>query len=364
MSEYLVSARKYRPAIFSDVVGQDSITETLVNGLDQDKIPQAVLFSGPRGVGKTTCARIFAREINLKYTENVSSTEAFEYNIFELDAASNNSVEEIRRLIDQVRYPPQKGKYKVYIIDEVHMLSLSAFNAFLKTLEEPPPYAVFILATTERHKVPVTIVSRCQVFNFKRISNTDMVRHLQFVCEDLKVQAEQTALHTIARKSDGALRDALSTLDKMILYTDGSITQDRVLEVLNTLDVERYVEMIDLVGLGKVSALLLQLDALLKKGFDLKFFLAGLSDCFRDLLLCKDVDTVAILDLMDATRDLMKAQADKWNVAQIFQALDVLDQTHTRIGTMHNPRISTELALLKLVAIHQPDMYQKKKSTN
>ena len=360
MSKYIVSARKYRPTTFSEVVGQHTITETLEKSILTDRIPQAVLFAGPRGVGKTSCARIFAREINRKYLSS-QEEENFEYNIFELDAASNNSVEEVRRLIDQVRYPPQKGKYKVYIIDEVHMLSLSAFNAFLKTLEEPPPYAVFVLATTEWHKIPATISSRCQVFNFKKISNLDIAHHLADLCQKMKIQYEEQALHIIAKRAEGALRDALSTLDKMILYTDGNIEKRQVITFLNTLDVEAYLNFVQNIRAANITDLLLELDVLSGKGFDLKFFVVGLNECFRDLLMCKDAKTAETLDIPDSLKGVIITQAQEWETAHLFQALDILDTIYMQLGLTQSYRISVELALLKLVAIHQ-DMYQKKKA--
>ena len=343
------------------MVGQSAITQTLAKSISKEQIPQAVLFAGPRGIGKTSCARIFAREINRKYF-SPDEDENFEYNIFELDAASNNSVEEVRRLIDQVRYQPQKGKYKVYIIDEVHMLSISAFNAFLKTLEEPPPYAVFVLATTELHKIPDTVISRCQVFNFKRISNLDIVSHLGDICQKMQIQFEEEALHIIARKSEGALRDALSTLDKIILYTDGNIEKSQVVTQLNMLDIEAYLEFVEDIREANISDLLLRLDVLSNKGFDLKFFISGLSSCFRDILMCKDAKTAEVLDIPENTRKSMLVCSQKWDIPRLFQALDILDQTYVQLNLAQSYRISVELALLKLVAIYQSDMHQKKKA--
>ena len=301
MQNFVVSARKYRPLQFEDVVGQSAITETLDHAISSNQLAQALLFCGPRGVGKTTCARILARKIN---EENGISEEDqdFAFNIFELDAASNNSVDDIRNLIDQVRFAPQVGKYKVYIIDEVHMLSNAAFNAFLKTLEEPPAHAIFILATTEKHKIIPTILSRCQIYDFKRISIQDIQAHLIKIAEQENITYEEDALHLIAMKADGALRDALSTFDRMVTFTAGNLTLEKVAENLNVLDYEYYFKITDAALKNQIPNLLLEFNAILNKGFDAHVFINGLGGHFRDLLVSKIPQTVELLEVGEKTK--------------------------------------------------------------
>jgi DNA polymerase-3 subunit gamma/tau len=293
MEQFIVSARKYRPQTFKDVVGQQAITNTLLNAIETNHLASALLFTGPRGVGKTTCARILARKINQPGYDD--PTEDFAFNVFELDAASNNSVDDIRNLIDQVRIPPQTGQYKVYIIDEVHMLSSAAFNAFLKTLEEPPKHAIFILATTEKHKIIPTILSRCQIFDFKRITVKDAKEHLAEVAENQGVQFEDDALHIIAQKADGAMRDALSIFDRVVSYCGNNLTRQAVTENLNVLDYETYVKVTDLILENKIPDLLMAYNDILSKGFDGHHFIAGLASHFRDLLVSKTPSTLIVI---------------------------------------------------------------------
>ncbi len=300
MEPFIVSARKYRPQTFKDVVGQQSITNTLQNAIEQNHLAQALLFCGPRGVGKTTCARILAKRINSDGTE--SADEDFAFNIFELDAASNNSVDDIRSLIDQVRIPPQVGKYKVYIIDEVHMLSQSAFNAFLKTLEEPPKHAIFILATTEKHKIIPTILSRCQIFDFKRITVKDAAEYLKYIAENQGIDAEEDALHIIAQKADGAMRDALSIFDRVVSFSGASLTRKAVTENLNVLDYDTYFETTDLILNHEIPQLLILFNKTLSLGFDGHHFISGLASHFRDLMVCQHQDTIELLEVGEAAK--------------------------------------------------------------
>src|SRR6056300_545328 len=296
MDHFIVSARKYRPQTFKDVVGQQAITNTLLNAIENNHLAQALLFTGPRGVGKTTCARILAKMINSDGTEK--ENEDFAFNIFELDAASNNGVDQIRELTDQVRIPPQVGKYKVYIIDEVHMLSASAFNAFLKTLEEPPSYAIFILATTERHKILPTILSRCQVFNFNRITVPDIVKHLKSIGESENIDLEEEALHIIAQKADGALRDALSIFDQMLsISADRHVRYQDVVKNLNVLDYDYYFKVTDAFLQQDIGQVMLIFDDILDHGFDGQLFLNGLANHLRDLMVCRSPETVRLLDV-------------------------------------------------------------------
>src|SRR5689334_8013745 len=298
MENFVVSARKYRPTGFQEVVGQEHITTTLKNAIDNNKLAQALLFCGPRGVGKTTCARIVARLIN-GFEEKA---EVNSLNIFELDAASNNSVEDIRSLIDQVRYPPQFGKYKVYIIDEVHMLSSSAFNAFLKTLEEPPSYAIFILATTEKHKILPTILSRCQIFDFKRITLQDTVDHLEGIANKEHIKADETALQLIAQKSEGCMRDALSILDKIVSFTQGEVTYENTIEHLNILDADYYFRLIDCMLNQDLAGAMLLYDDIDKKGFEGDMVLNGFAEFIRNLLICKDERVASLLEVVESFR--------------------------------------------------------------
>ncbi|HLV50593.1 MAG TPA: DNA polymerase III subunit gamma/tau, partial [Flavobacterium sp.] len=309
MEQFIVSARKYRPQTFKDVVGQQAITNTLINAIENNHLAQALLFTGPRGVGKTTCARILARKINQEGYDDPN--EDFAFNVFELDAASNNSVDDIRNLIDQVRIPPQTGKYKVYIIDEVHMLSQAAFNAFLKTLEEPPRHAIFILATTEKHKIIPTILSRCQIFDFKRITINDAKEHLKLVAESQGITFEEDALQIIAQKADGAMRDALSIFDRVVSYCGNNLTRQAVAENLNVLDYDYYLKVTDLILSNDIPNLLLSYNDILSKGFDGQHFVMGIATHFRNLLVCKNPQTLGLLDVSDDNKNLFYVQSQK-----------------------------------------------------
>lgn len=351
MEDFIVSARKYRPQTFDSVVGQENITNTLLKSIEQNHLAQAFLFCGPRGVGKTTCARILARTVNKSPGSEMDPHEDFSFNVFELDAASNNSVDDIRSLIDQVRVPPQVGKYKVYIIDEVHMLSTNAFNAFLKTLEEPPAYAIFILATTEKHKVLPTILSRCQVFDFNRIQISDMVGHLQGIAEKEGVEAEHDALHIIAEKADGALRDALSIFDQMVSFCGSKVTYADVITNLNVLDYDYYFGLTDAFLAGDRTAALVTFDTIVKKGFDAHNFVNGLADHFRNLLFCVDDATTAILEVGDNIKEKYLAQSAACDVRFILNGLNTLSETDSQYKSSRNQRLLVELALLKLCKI-------------
>ncbi len=356
MESFVVSARKYRPTGFDQVVGQEHITTTLKNAIDNSKLAQALLFCGPRGVGKTTCARIVARLIN-GFEE---STETNTLNIFELDAASNNSVEDIRNLIDQVRYPPQFGKYKVYIIDEVHMLSNAAFNAFLKTLEEPPSYAVFILATTEKHKVIPTILSRCQIFDFNRIQISDIANHLKKIAERENIPAEEEALHLIARKADGALRDALSIFDLMVTYSSGKgVTFKDTLRNLHILDYDYYFQVVDALLSQNHTEPLVLLDEILKKGFDGHNFIVGLSEHFRNLLVSQDARTVQLMEVPDTVKKKYAEQAQRSSPSLLLTWLNIANQCDINYKSSKNQRLTTELALMKMAHVsHVIDVKQ------
>ncbi len=359
MENFIVSARKYRPKEFSDVIGQKSITDTLVQSIENNHLAQALLFCGPRGVGKTTCARILARKIN----EEINSTkeEDFTFNIFELDAASNNSVDDIRSLIEQVRFAPQQGKYKVYIIDEVHMLSQAAFNAFLKTLEEPPPHAIFILATTEKHKIIPTILSRCQIYDFKRISVLDIKNHLKTICKDQNVTAEDDALHLIAQKADGALRDALSVFDQMISFSGNNLTSKSVSENLNILDYDAYFEMIDFALENKIQELLLAYNSIVNKGFDGHLFIAGLATHCRDLLVAKDPQTISLLEVGKNTQKKYLEQAQKTTSPFLMNALEICSQADMAYRASKNQRLTVEIALMQLASLTAEHEGLKKK---
>jgi len=346
---FIVSARKYRPQTFKDVVGQEAITNTLINAIDNNHLAQALLFCGPRGVGKTTCARILAKQINRDGTER--EDEDFAFNIFELDAASNNSVDDIRSLIDQVRIPPQVGKYKVYIIDEVHMLSQSAFNAFLKTLEEPPKHAIFILATTEKHKIIPTILSRCQIFDFKRITVTDAADYLKYIAEQQGITAEEDALHIIAQKADGALRDALSIFDRVISFSGKELTRKAVTENLNVLDYDTYFAVTDLILKHDIPKILLLFNRTLALGFEGHHFIIGLASHFRDLMVCKHEDTVQLLEVSEQAKTLYKEQAKKTSQDFLLKALEIANQADIQYKTSKNARLLVELALMKLASI-------------
>ncbi|MCQ2330834.1 MAG: DNA polymerase III subunit gamma/tau [Paludibacteraceae bacterium] len=361
MSDYIVSARKYRPTTFESVVGQKALTETLRNAIRQNHLAHAYLFCGPRGVGKTTCARIFAKTINcLNPTAEhdacnecescVAFNEQRSFNIHELDAASNNSVEDIRTLIQEVRIPPQVGKYSVYIIDEVHMLSQGAFNALLKTLEEPPSYAVFILATTEKHKVLPTILSRCQVYDFQRITIMDIIRHLEYVAKTEGVQAEQEALRVVAEKADGGMRDALSIFDQLVAFCGNTITHKQAIEVLNVLDTDYYFRLTDYALQNKVPEALLLLNEVLQKGFDAGHFITGLMQHLRNVLVAKDAQTLSLLETSDTIQKQYMTQAQQCEAQWLFRALDILNTLDVNYRTAKNKRLTVELALVKWVA--------------
>jgi DNA polymerase-3 subunit gamma/tau len=375
MENFIVSARKYRPASFDMVVGQDTITNTLKSAIKNNHLAHAYLFCGPRGVGKTTCARIFAKTINcINLGENAEACDKCEsclsfsslrsFNIHELDAASNNKVEDIRSLNDQVRIPPQIGKYSIYIIDEVHMLSSSAFNAFLKTLEEPPSHAIFILATTEKHKIIPTILSRCQIFDFNRIRIEDIVNRLMFVAKNEGITAEEEALHVIGQKADGALRDALSIFDQIVSLCGKRVTYKDVIDNLNVLDYEYYFKTVDGALSGDVSSVLLTFNEILEKGFDGHNYISGLNSHFRDLLVCKDESTVKLLEATPAVKQLYLKQTAKCPVDFLFKALETGTGCDLAFKSSKNPRLHVELALIKLCRI-LADSYgdqEKKKS--
>ncbi len=361
MENFIVSARKYRPQTFDTVVGQKSITNTLKNAIKNNQLAQAFLFCGPRGVGKTTCARILAKTINC---ENISSgveacdqcpscvsfNENASFNIYELDGASNNSVDDIRTLVDQVRIPPQMGKYKVYIIDEVHMLSASAFNAFLKTLEEPPSYAKFILATTEKHKILPTILSRCQIFDFKRITVDDIAGHLHHVADKEGVIADDNALHIIALKADGAMRDALSIFDQLVSFAGHELTYATVLENLNVLDYEYFFKITDQILLGNISSTLLTINDIISKGFEGQHFLIGFGEHLRNLLVCKDPSTAILLETAPSIRNHYLEQSGRCTVSVLLKMLDMNNRCDLNYKTSNNKRLHLELSLMQMCA--------------
>jgi DNA polymerase-3 subunit gamma/tau len=349
MEHFVVSARKYRPQTFKDVVGQQAITNTLLNAIESNHLAQALLFTGPRGVGKTTCARILAKMINSDGTE--TGDEDFAFNIFELDAASNNSVDDIRSLTDQVRIPPQVGKYKVYIIDEVHMLSQAAFNAFLKTLEEPPKHCIFILATTEKHKIIPTILSRCQIFDFKRITVKDAKDYLKYIAKEQGVEAEDDALHIIAQKADGAMRDALSIFDRVVSFSGKNLTRQAVTENLNVLDYETYFESTDLILENKIPELLLQFNSTLSKGFDGHHYIAGLASHFRDLLVSKTPQTIELLEVGEQTKMKYLEQSKKASQEFLFQGINLANDCDLKYKSSKNQRLLIELCLMQLASI-------------
>ncbi|WP_321316287.1 DNA polymerase III subunit gamma/tau [Labilibaculum sp.] len=362
MENYIVSARKYRPSLFSSVVGQQSITVTLKNAIKNNHLAHAYLFCGPRGVGKTSCARIFAKTINCSNISPdfeacnecescVAFNESRSYNIHELDAASNNSVEDIRSLIDQVRIPPQIGSYSIYIIDEVHMLSASAFNAFLKTLEEPPAHAILVLATTEKHKILPTILSRCQIFDFNRIKVEDAVKHLKEIAEKESVAIEEEGLNVIAQKADGAMRDALSIFDQIVSFSGKEISFESVIQNLNVLDYDYYFKMVDAFLEGKVSDVLLMLNEILEKGFDGHHFVAGLSAHIRDVLVGKDPATVQLLEVSDSVKQKYIEQSKKCPLDFLYEALKILNQCDIGFKVSQNQRLLIELSLIQLSQI-------------
>lgn len=373
MDNYIVSARKYRPSTFRSVVGQKSLTTTLKNAIQSNKLAHAYLFCGPRGVGKTSCARIFAKTINcLNPTADGEACNACEscrafneqrsYNIHELDAASNNSVDDIRTLIDQVRIPPPIGKYKVFIIDEVHMLTTAAFNAFLKTLEEPPHHALFILATTEKHKVLPTILSRCQIYDFSRISIADMVEHLQYVSSQEGVTAEPEALNVIAQKADGGMRDALSIFDQVVSFTNGNITYQAVIDNLNVLDYEYYFRLTDAILSGNVRASLLILNEILGKGFDGQNIITGLAGHFRDLLVCRDESTLVLFEVGASICERYKEMAKHCPDQLLFKAIELANTCDLNYRASRNKRLLLELTLIQLCQLTQVAADDKKKA--
>jgi len=364
MENFIVSARKYRPQNFSTVVGQSHITTTLKNAIRNNQLAHAFLFCGPRGVGKTTCARILAKTINCENLQPdgeacnechscKSFNEGSSFNIHELDAASNNSVDDIRTLVEQVRFAPQAGKYKIYIIDEVHMLSSSAFNAFLKTLEEPPSYAIFILATTEKHKILPTILSRCQIFDFKRITIQDTVDHLQEICQKEHIQAEADALHLVAQKTDGCMRDSLSTLDKIVSFTGGHLTYQNTLEHLNILDYDYFFRVMDAVLQQDIASALLIFDEILQKGFEGDNFLNGWAEFLRNLLMCKEEKVLHLLEVSGNLKDRYKQLSGKISPAWLITALHLLNETEINYRLARNKRLHVEMALIKLCYLQQ-----------
>ncbi|NII23661.1 DNA polymerase III subunit gamma/tau [Pseudoflavitalea sp. X16] len=364
MDKFIVSARKYRPQAFDTVVGQGHITTTLKNAIKNQQLAHAFLFCGPRGVGKTTCARILAKTINCTNVgadgeacnqchSCTSFNEGTSMNIHELDAASNNSVDDIRTLVEQVRFAPQAGRYKVYIIDEVHMLSSSAFNAFLKTLEEPPPYAIFILATTEKHKILPTILSRCQIFDFKRITANDTVEHLQDICKKEEINAEKSALHLIAQKSEGCMRDALSIMDKIVSFTNGVVSYQNTLEHLNILDADYYFKLMQCMQQQDLGGAMLLYDDIDRKGFEGDLVLNGFAEFIRNLLVCKDEKVANLLQVVESFKDRYIATSKQVSVAYLISALNILNETEINYKAARNKRLHVELALIKLAYLQQ-----------
>jgi DNA polymerase-3 subunit gamma/tau len=364
MDKFIVSARKYRPQTFGTVVGQAHITTTLKNAIKHNQLAHAFLFCGPRGVGKTTCARILAKTINCetrtkdgeacnKCNSCISFNEGTSLNIHELDAASNNSVDDIRALVEQVRFTPQAGKYKVYIIDEVHMLSASAFNAFLKTLEEPPPYAIFILATTEKHKILPTILSRCQIFDFKRITTNDTVGHLQEICNKEDIKADKAALQVIAQKSEGCMRDALSIMDKIVSFTNGELTYTNTLEHLNILDADYYFKLLDFMLQQDLSGAMLLYDDINRKGFEGDLVINGFAEFIRNLLVCKDEKAAGLLEVVESFKDKYIETAQKVSAAVLISTLNILNETEINYKAARNKRLHVELAIIKLCYLQQ-----------
>jgi DNA polymerase-3 subunit gamma/tau len=349
MEHFIVSARKYRPQNFEDVVGQQAITNTLENAIKSNHLAQALLFTGPRGVGKTSCARILAKRINQEGV--TTNNEDFAFNIFELDAASNNSVDDIRSLTDQVRIPPQTGSYKVYIIDEVHMLSQAAFNAFLKTLEEPPAHAIFILATTEKHKIIPTILSRCQIFDFKRITVLDTKNYLKTIAEKEGITADDDALHIIAQKADGAMRDALSIFDRVISFSGKNLTREAVTQNLNVLDYDSYFKMTDLMLENKIPDVLNNFNSILAKGFEGHHFINGLASHFRDLLVAKDTVTIDLLEVGDNAKKKYLEQSSKASITFLIKSIDKANQCDLNYRASKNQRLLVELTLMQIASI-------------
>lgn len=372
MDNYIVSARKYRPSTFKSVVGQKSLTTTLKNAIQNHKLAHAYLFCGPRGVGKTSCARIFAKTINCLHLtaegeacNECESCKAFNeqrsYNIHELDAASNNSVDDIRSLTEEVRIPPVIGQYKVFIIDEVHMLSQAAFNAFLKTLEEPPQHAIFILATTEKHKVLPTILSRCQTYDFTRITIGDIVEHLQYVASSEGIATEPEALNVIAQKADGGMRDALSIFDQVASYTNGNITYQAVIDNLNVLDFEYYFQLTDAILNKNIRKALLLFNDILNKGFDAQNFITGLASHFRDLMVCKNEETLVLFEVGASIRERYKEMAKICQDAFLYRAIELTNSCDMNYRASRNKRLLVELTLIQLCQLLQPADDAKKK---
>ncbi|MBI2257764.1 MAG: DNA polymerase III subunit gamma/tau [Flavobacteriia bacterium] len=371
MSDYIVSARKYRPQTFDTVVGQHSITTTLKNAIKQKHLAQAFLFCGSRGVGKTTTARILAKTINcFNLTEQIeacdqcdsckSFNEGASLNVYELDAASNNSVDDIRNLIDQVRISPQLGTHKVYIIDEVHMLSSQAFNAFLKTLEEPPAHAIFILATTEKHKIIPTILSRCQIFDFSRIQVKDISTHLAYISSKEGIDSDPEALHLIAQKADGALRDALSIFDQIVTFCGNQITYKAVIDNLNILDYEYYFKVVESVLKNDIPASLIILNDIIQNGFDAHLFLVGLAEHYRNLLLCKDKRSVALLEVVETVQNKYSQQAENFYPFEIQESISILNKADLDYKQSKNQRLLVELALMQLCSLKEEQNEKKK----
>ena len=346
MSEFLVSARKYRPQTFDQVVGQSSVTSTLQNAIKSNQLAQSFLFCGPRGIGKTTCARIFAKEINI--FNSTDTIDDFSFNIFELDAASNNSVDDIRNLVEQVRVPPQIGKYKVYIIDEVHMLSQAAFNAFLKTLEEPPVHAKFILATTEKHKIIPTILSRCQIFDFKRVNNDDIVKNLKYVADQENITVDEDALFLIAEKSDGALRDSLSLFDRLVSFSDKKLTYTDVANHLNILDYQYYFNVTEHLISNDISSLFIIFNKIIDNGFDGQHFINGLSEHLRTLLLCQNKETVSLFSVNKSLKEKYLQQAELMNIKFLVNALKLANTCDLQYKASNNKRLLVEICLMQI----------------
>ncbi len=375
MSSFTVSARKYRPSVFDTVIGQEHVTDTLRNAIKKKQLGQAFLFCGPRGVGKTTCARILAKAINCENLSDegepcnqCSSCENFakqqSFNIYELDAASNNSVDDIRALVDQVRFAPQTGKYKTYIIDEVHMLSTGAFNAFLKTLEEPPPHAIFIMATTEKNKILPTILSRCQVYEFHRLGLKDIIQQLQIVCTNEGYQAEDEALQLIAQKADGGMRDALSIFDRVVSFAGGNITYKDVLANLNALDYDYFFQAVELSLNNKSHEMLLLFDEVISLGFDPHNFLNGLAEHIRSLFICKDPKTLKLMDVVETALAKYQDQTKRCSLSYLVSALNILSGADINFKNSKNQRLHVELNLIKLCTMQQAlDLAQFQSST-
>jgi DNA polymerase III subunit gamma/tau len=364
MENFVVSARKYRPSRFDTVIGQEHVVQTLKNAIKNRHLAHAFLFCGPRGVGKTTSARLLAKTINctnlsadFEACDQCDSCKAFNsnasFNIYELDAASNNSVDDIRGLVDQVRYAPQGAQYKIYIIDEVHMLSSQAFNAFLKTLEEPPPYAKFILATTEKHKILPTILSRCQVFDFHRIKIEDAVKQLKQICSKEQIEAEEEALHVIAKKADGAMRDALSIFDRIVSFSGNKITYTDVINNLNMLDYDYYFKAINLVLTGNIAGSLLLFDEILNNGFEAQHFLQGFAEHLRNLMVCKHPDTIKLLEVAPNVANKFAQQCQATSSSFLLNALNLINQTDIGYKQSKNQRLHVELALMKLCNLNR-----------